>query len=168
MSPLSSFFFVVCQVPAGGRSCNTTQNKTKKIFTEIEWHPRPKLSLFSLIMTVGVLFMNLNLCLIRLLILLSQSFSRSGSQGVTGNWCVQFRLIVSSTPRQVKGSFCSIKCACCPWTSILLEGCVLRCFFGSFPHTPVLAAPCRIPDTFVLLPETCRAAQSEYLVSLSA
>ena len=83
--------------------------------------------------------MNLNLCLIRHPILLSQSFSRSGSQGVTGNayamlgmigvfimcmacqgeayellrpagfclkvsvirvyWCVQFRLIVSSTPR---------------------------------------------------------------------
>ena len=83
-------------------------------------------------------------------------------------WCVQFRLIVSSTPRQVKGSFCSIKCACCPWTSILLEGCVLRCFFGSFPHTPVLAAPCMIPVTFALLPETCRAAQLEYLVSLSA
>ena len=36
-------------------------------------------------MAVGVLFMNLNLCLIRLPILLSQSFSRSGSQGVTGN-----------------------------------------------------------------------------------
>jgi len=29
--------------------------------------------------------MNLNLCLIRLPILLSQSFSRSGLQGVTGN-----------------------------------------------------------------------------------
>ena len=65
-------------------------------------------------------------------------------------------------------SFCLMKCACCPWTSILLESCVLRCFFGSFPHTPVLAALCRIPVTFVLLPETCRAAQLEYLVSLSA
>jgi len=43
-----------------------------------------------------------------------------------------------------------------------------RCFVGSFPYTPVLAAPCRIPVTFVLLPETCRAAQLEYLVSLSA
>ena len=65
-------------------------------------------------------------------------------------------------------SFCLMKCACCPWTSILLESCVLRCFFGSFPHTPVLAAPCRIPSTFVLLPDTCRAAQLEYLVSMSA
>jgi len=27
LSPPSSFFFVVCQVPAGGRSCNTTQTK---------------------------------------------------------------------------------------------------------------------------------------------
>jgi len=44
------------------------------ISTEIEWHPRPKSSLFSLIMAVGVLFMNLNVCLIRIPILLSQSF----------------------------------------------------------------------------------------------
>ena len=29
LRPLSSFFFVVCQVPAGGRSCNTTQKKKK-------------------------------------------------------------------------------------------------------------------------------------------
>jgi len=27
---LSPLFFVVCQVPAGGRSCNTTQKKKKK------------------------------------------------------------------------------------------------------------------------------------------
>ena len=53
--------------------------------TEIEWHLRPKSSLFSLIMAVEVPFMNLNLCLIRLPILLSQSFRRSGSQGVTKN-----------------------------------------------------------------------------------
>ena len=41
-------------------------------------------------------------------------------------------------------------------------------FLWVFPPHPSLAAPCRIPVTFVLLPETCRAAQSEYLVSLSA
>jgi hypothetical protein len=61
-----------------------------------------------------------------------------------------------------------MKCAYCLWTSILLESCVLRCFFRSFPNIPILAAPCRIHVTFVLLPETCRAAQLEYLVSLSA
>ena len=43
-----------------------------------------------------------------------------------------------------------------------------KMFLWVFPRTPVLAAPCRIPVTFVLLPETCRAAQLEYLVSLSA
>ena len=52
--------------------------------TEIEGHPRPKSLLFSLIITVGVLFMNLCF-LIMLPVLLSYSLSRSGSQGVTWN-----------------------------------------------------------------------------------
>jgi len=30
LEPSLLFFFVVCQVPAGGRSCNTTQKKKKK------------------------------------------------------------------------------------------------------------------------------------------
>jgi len=49
--------------------------------TEIEWHPRPKSVLFSLIIAMGMLFKNLKFNLIRLPILLSHSFSQCGSQG---------------------------------------------------------------------------------------
>ena len=33
LEPSLLFFFVVCQVPAGGRSCNTTQKKKKNSIT---------------------------------------------------------------------------------------------------------------------------------------
>ena len=56
--------------------------------------------------------MNLNLCLIRLPIVLSQSFSRSGSQGVTGNAYAMLDMIKGGLDVRLCVRVCVCVCVC--------------------------------------------------------
>ena len=105
-------------------------------------------------MAVEVLFMNLNLCLIRLpnlssLVCPVQAHSKLNAE-IGKRVILLSEVCILSLDEYFVGELCP------------------QMFLWVFFHIPVLATPCRIPITFVLLPDTCRAAQLDYLVSLSA
>ena len=111
-------------------------------------------------MAVEVLFMNLNLCLIRLPILLSQSFSRSGSQAVTGNAYAMLSMIIAVF----------IMCMACQGEAYGFLRPVSFCF--KVCHTCVLVCPvlahnklnAKIGKRVILLNEVCILSLDEYFV----